>query len=252
MNHDLTKQYYVLGLQPGASAADMKAAHRDLAKVWHPDRFVHDPQLRQKAEQKLKEINEAYDQLRSGKARSHAATVDHRGQHVRREANPAWKVRWSLVLAPILIFTAVFLVTSRSLLRTRERIDEHPIPAVREVQTPPADAKQFASSEGLPKTSSEKESGETSRIEDVGEARASEPNLASVQPVPTVTVVIDPGTGKLARPHCPMKTSMTYPRGSEPHEYCPHRPAVPPLETNDRANKDSRVKSVAKRLLLQQ
>ncbi|MFC1610000.1 J domain-containing protein [Myxococcota bacterium] len=41
----------------------MKRAYRDMAKVWHPDRFAHDPRLQQKAEQKLKEINSAYDSL---------------------------------------------------------------------------------------------------------------------------------------------------------------------------------------------
>ena len=35
----------VLGLAPGASAQEIKAAYRDLAKVWHPDRFAHDPRL---------------------------------------------------------------------------------------------------------------------------------------------------------------------------------------------------------------
>ena len=44
-----------------ASQQDIRDAHRDLSKVWHPDRFNHEPRLRSKAEEKLKEINAAYD-----------------------------------------------------------------------------------------------------------------------------------------------------------------------------------------------
>ena len=63
----------VLGLAPGASEQEIKTAYRDLAKVWHPDRFAHDPRLQQKAQEQLKEINDAYARLASGDfARPHA------------------------------------------------------------------------------------------------------------------------------------------------------------------------------------
>jgi hypothetical protein len=55
----------VLALRPGASAVEIKGAYRDLVKVWHPDRFGGDPRLREKAEDKLKQINEAYMVLQS-------------------------------------------------------------------------------------------------------------------------------------------------------------------------------------------
>ncbi|MGH7771197.1 MAG: J domain-containing protein [Candidatus Binatia bacterium] len=64
MNH-IDRCYEVLGLKPGASIEKVKQAKRDLAKVWHPDRFPHDPRLQQMAQEKLKEINEAYEQLHS-------------------------------------------------------------------------------------------------------------------------------------------------------------------------------------------
>ena len=57
--------YEVLGLQPGASPEQVKEAHRDLVKVWHPDRFTSDPALRRKAERKLQDINAAYGRLQS-------------------------------------------------------------------------------------------------------------------------------------------------------------------------------------------
>jgi hypothetical protein len=54
-------QYRALGLQTGATKAEVKQAYRDLAKIWHPDRLnPDDERLRRKAEAKLKEINEAY------------------------------------------------------------------------------------------------------------------------------------------------------------------------------------------------
>jgi hypothetical protein len=55
--------YRVLGLAPGASEAEVKQAYRDLARVWHPDRFGTDPRLAAKAAEKLKEINRAYEAL---------------------------------------------------------------------------------------------------------------------------------------------------------------------------------------------
>ena len=53
----------ILGLPPGASAADIQTAWRDLAKVWHPDRFPHDERLRAKAGENLSRINQAHEAL---------------------------------------------------------------------------------------------------------------------------------------------------------------------------------------------
>ncbi len=61
----VNKCYRILGLPPGAALADVKKAYLDLAQVWHPDRFVHDPRLQRKAQDNLKRINEAYEILQS-------------------------------------------------------------------------------------------------------------------------------------------------------------------------------------------
>ena len=58
--------YQVLGIDRFASAEELRQAHRDLAQVWHPDRFAANPRLQRMANQKLREINEAYTILRSG------------------------------------------------------------------------------------------------------------------------------------------------------------------------------------------
>ncbi len=62
---DMKRYYEILELEPGASLEEVKRAYRDLAKVWHPDRFSHDPPLQQKAQEKLKEITRAYEKLSS-------------------------------------------------------------------------------------------------------------------------------------------------------------------------------------------
>lgn len=58
----------VLGLKRGATPVEIKEAYRDMVKVWHPDRFGSDARLRRKAEDKLKEINDAYRVLQSRSA----------------------------------------------------------------------------------------------------------------------------------------------------------------------------------------
>jgi len=55
----------ILGLKPGASQDEVNQAYRDLVNVWHPDRFVSNPRLQKKAEEKIKEINAAYKYIKS-------------------------------------------------------------------------------------------------------------------------------------------------------------------------------------------
>jgi molecular chaperone DnaJ len=57
--------YAILGLQKGASQDEVKAAYRKMSKEWHPDKHpsTGSGQARKDAEQKFKEINEAYEVL---------------------------------------------------------------------------------------------------------------------------------------------------------------------------------------------
>lgn len=52
-----------LDLHPDASLNELKQAYRAMAKVWHPDRFPADSGLRETAEVRMKQINEAYAAL---------------------------------------------------------------------------------------------------------------------------------------------------------------------------------------------
>ena len=52
---ELDEYYEVLGVNPGASKEEVRAAYLDLVKVWHPDRFANEPQrLLHRAEEQLK------------------------------------------------------------------------------------------------------------------------------------------------------------------------------------------------------
>jgi DnaJ-domain-containing protein 1 len=62
---ELDRCFKVLELRPGASEEEVNQAYRDLANVWHPDRFANNRRLQKKAEEKLKEINAAYGYIRS-------------------------------------------------------------------------------------------------------------------------------------------------------------------------------------------
>lgn len=62
--------YEVLGVSPNASDDEVKKAYRDLARKYHPDNYVDNP-LADLAQEKMKDINEAYDVItrtRSGGA----------------------------------------------------------------------------------------------------------------------------------------------------------------------------------------
>ena len=55
-----------LEIEPGASPEEVRQAYLDQTKIWHPDRFSNDIRLQKKAEEKLKQINLAYQRLCGG------------------------------------------------------------------------------------------------------------------------------------------------------------------------------------------
>lgn len=57
--------YKVLGVPEGADQETIKKAYHELVKKYHPDKYANNP-LKDLAEEKLKEINKAYDMLCGG------------------------------------------------------------------------------------------------------------------------------------------------------------------------------------------
>ncbi|MFT5873351.1 MAG: molecular chaperone DnaJ [Clostridium sp.] len=58
----MTNPYEILGVREGASKEDIKKAYREQAKKYHPDQYGDNP-LQDLAEDKMQELNEAYDSL---------------------------------------------------------------------------------------------------------------------------------------------------------------------------------------------
>jgi len=235
LNPELSKAYEVLGVKPGVSMKELKAAHRDLAKVWHPDRFQHDPRLQQKAQEKLKEINEAYDQISSGKVPKPANPSRQETQEVHHPKSRA--INWQWAALPLLIFAAVFALTTRALLRPQRQ----PLPEEPQVEE---SANVNQEQQGRPDSNTRAEVRNASRKSNSADDATPTPEVTTPVSIPTapalatVTVTIDPDTGLLAKPECPVKSRMTYPSGSQPAAYCTLSHAPPP--------KDSRIKSIAK------
>ena len=55
--------YEVLGITRDATEDQIKAAYREKARKFHPDNFADNPAAAEMATEKMKEINEAYDEI---------------------------------------------------------------------------------------------------------------------------------------------------------------------------------------------
>jgi tetratricopeptide (TPR) repeat protein len=64
--------YRVLGVNQNASDEEIKKAYRELARKYHPDNYQNNP-LADLAEEKMKEINEAYDTITKQRAGGYTA-----------------------------------------------------------------------------------------------------------------------------------------------------------------------------------
>lgn len=85
---DIERCFEILEIEPDASSDEVKQGYKDLVHVWHPDRFPHNPRLKKKAEEKMKEVNLAYEMV-IDPSRNHAEErfikpcIDERRKHPR-------------------------------------------------------------------------------------------------------------------------------------------------------------------------
>lgn len=63
----MTDPYQVLGVDPNASDDEIKRTYRELARKYHPDNYQNNP-LADLAEEKMKEINAAYETITKERA----------------------------------------------------------------------------------------------------------------------------------------------------------------------------------------
>jgi hypothetical protein len=86
------RAYYlgVLGVNSRATPEEIRLAYLDLVKVWHPDRFSHDLRLRRKAQEKLKDLNEAFEWTKANPLQGPEVSGSARaGERARERPRPA-------------------------------------------------------------------------------------------------------------------------------------------------------------------
>jgi hypothetical protein len=242
----------LLGLKAGASAQEIKAAYRDMAKVWHPDRFAHDPRLQAKAQNKLKEINEAYEALTwASSGRGVRSAPPSRPTANSAAAPPPsaqqsnTKSHWPLtIIAVLCVIAAGFFFAPRLLKKAGDETTGQA-----SVVSQPTEDEERAAQEAAA-SRKEKKSAEKTKAPAVVSNGASSSNgsdtAAPLRALPTKTVTIDPTTGMLAKANCPIKSSMTYVAGQEPHQYCgaDHR-SVAASESPTEVKKKSKLRALA-------
>ena len=84
--------YQVLGIERTASDEEVKKAYRDLARRYHPDNYMNTP-LADLAEEKMKEINEAYETIQKIRKEKANQTSDFYNPNRNQSSNAYGKER---------------------------------------------------------------------------------------------------------------------------------------------------------------
>ena len=64
---------HTLGLNEDATMQDIKIAYKESVQIFHPDKFAKNKKLQERATEQFKHLQEAYEYLTSGRARTSSA-----------------------------------------------------------------------------------------------------------------------------------------------------------------------------------
>ncbi len=78
--------YDILGIQPGATDDQVRSAYRELAKKYHPDLHVDNP-LAELAQDKFREVQEAYDTIMRERASGIPHNYNRQNQYTNQQPN---------------------------------------------------------------------------------------------------------------------------------------------------------------------
>lgn len=62
--HCQVDEFSLLGLRPGATPMEIRAAYKEIVSIVHPDKFAGNPRLQARATELMKVINKVYERLR--------------------------------------------------------------------------------------------------------------------------------------------------------------------------------------------
>ncbi|MGE5647450.1 MAG: J domain-containing protein [Acidobacteriota bacterium] len=206
VDDNIQRYYRALNLEPTASPQEIYQAYRDLVRVWEPARFAHSPRLELMAEEKLKEIIEAYRALLPGGAPE--------GSSAASEPEAAAPLPPDPFAAP----EAAAPVADRYRLHDTQ-VDMPPLP-----QTPPQSA--VAVVDPLPEAS---QIADRYRLHDT---QVDLPPLPKPEPPPPVVVAVPPAA-QAAAPAAPAPPPAAQPPAAQPPAAQPpaaQPPAGQPVE----------------------
>ncbi len=134
---EMDRYFQLFGLNRGASEQELKESYKDILSVWDPNRFSDNPHLREKANEKIREIHIAYEKLRpyitGGNTRktgersydesqpSQQVQLPREGPSARPEAKRTW-LTTTIVggIAILLVVGVAFITLNRQSARTTD------------------------------------------------------------------------------------------------------------------------------------